>query len=322
MPVHTRPANPERDAEGIVAAYNAHVPYQQRLTVEQYLENETHFPPEGQRNVIIAVTADGNDDTIIGYIDTWHWPWRDEGVFGIEVMVAPNWQGQRIGARLYGEQLDFLRAHGATQLWVNVRDDDPTSLHFAEQRGYRIDRHIFDSTLDLATFDERPFVGAIAAAEARGIGFVTLADQGESEDAQRRLYAINRAASLDVPGADQSFMPFEHWWEMVGTASWYRADGQIAAVDTATGEWVGMAAIGVFPDRDSAHHMITGVDRRYRGRGLALALKLLSLRCARRYGVAHATTNNDSQNAPILAINRKLGYQSDPGFYRMVVGMG
>ncbi|HEY7850574.1 MAG TPA: hypothetical protein VIC27_10950, partial [Ktedonobacterales bacterium] len=28
-------------------------------------------------------------------------------------------------------------------------------------------------------------------------------------------------------------------------------------------------------------------------------------------------TNNDSQNAPMLAVNRKLGYQPQPGFYRM-----
>jgi GNAT superfamily N-acetyltransferase len=321
MPVSTRPADLQRDVEAIVAAYNAHVLLQDRLTVAQYLENDTHFPADGQRNVIVAVSADGDNHAIIGYADVWRWPWSDEGHFGIEMMVAPTWEGQGVGVLLYDEQLAFLRACGATNVRVNVRDDDPSALRFAERRGYQIDRHIFDSSLDLATFDERPFVGAIAAAEARGIRFVTLADLGGAEDAQRRLYAVNRAASLDVPGAEQQFMPFEQWREMVYTASWYRADGHIAAVDSATGEWVGLAAVGVFPDRDSAHHMITGVDRKYRGQGLALALKLLSLRCARRYGVARVTTNNDSQNAPILAINRKLGYQPDPGFYRMVVAL-
>ncbi len=321
MPVHTRSADPERDAAAIVAAYNAHVPSQQRLTVEQFLENETHFPPDGQRNVIVALAADGDDDEIIGYSDTWRWPWNAEGYFGVEVMIMPGWLGQGVGARLYDEQRGFWRAIGATQLRANVRDDNPVSLRFAERRGFQIDRHIFDSSLDLATFDERPFVGAIAAAEARGIRFVTLADLGDTEDAQRQLYAVNRAASLDVPGAEQTFMPFEQWREQVCMASWYRPDGQIAAIDTATGEMVGMAAVGIFPDRDLAHHMITGVNRAYRGQGLALALKLLSLRCAKRYGVARATTNNDSQNAPILAINRKLGYRPDPGFYRMVADL-
>jgi hypothetical protein len=29
-------------------------------------------------------------------------------------------------------------------------------------------------------------------------------------------------------------------------------------------------------------------------------------------------TDNDSQNAPMLAINRKLGYQPEPGICRLI----
>ena len=55
----------------------------------------------------------------------------------------------------------------------------------------------------------------------------------------------------------------------------------------------------------------------WRGRGIALALKLLAIRAARRYGARYLRTNNDSENAPMLAVNRKLGYQPAPGYYRM-----
>ena len=64
--------------------------------------------------------------------------------------------------------------------------------------------------------------------------------------------------------------------------------------------------------------MHTGVDRAYRGRGLALATKLVALRRAREWGAAYARTNNDSQNAPILAVNRKLGYTPHPGYYKLL----
>jgi GNAT superfamily N-acetyltransferase len=64
--------------------------------------------------------------------------------------------------------------------------------------------------------------------------------------------------------------------------------------------------------------MITGVDRPYRGRGLALALKLRTIRLARRYGAAYIRTHNDSENAPMLALNRKLGYQPEPGLQLFV----
>jgi hypothetical protein len=50
---------------------------------------------------------------------------------------------------------------------------------------------------------------------------------------------------------------------------------------------------------------------------VALGLKLLAIRAARRHGARYLRTNNDSENAPMLAVNRKLGYQPAPGYYRM-----
>lgn len=64
--------------------------------------------------------------------------------------------------------------------------------------------------------------------------------------------------------------------------------------------------------------MFTGVDPAWHGKGIALALKVLAIDCARRYGADYISTNNDSENAPMLAINRTLGYQPQPGFYRML----
>jgi hypothetical protein len=66
------------------------------------------------------------------------------------------------------------------------------------------------------------------------------------------------------------------------------------------------------------HHSFTGVLRAYRGRRLALALKLLSISAAQRYDVDYLYTNNDSSNAPMLAINRRLGYQESPGIHMLI----
>jgi hypothetical protein len=51
---------------------------------------------------------------------------------------------------------------------------------------------------------------------------------------------------------------------------------------------------------------------------LAQALKSLSIRFAKEFGADYIITHNDSQNAPMLAVNRKLGYQPLPGVYRLV----
>ncbi|MDE3229647.1 MAG: GNAT family N-acetyltransferase, partial [Chloroflexota bacterium] len=223
-------------------------------------------------------------------------------------------RGQGVGAALWRAALAWLRTEGATGVEVDVRDNDPAALRFAEARGFGRERHRFESTLDLASFDETPFAGAIARAEAAGYRFFSLADVGDTEEAQRRDYEVNRRAALDTPGAWQTFMPFADWRRNVCEASWYRLDGQIIA---ARGdEWVGLAAIGYFAVTNSMYNMITGVDREHRGRSVAQALKLLSIRCARRYGAAYIRTHNDSENAPMLAINRKLGYQPQPGLYQ------
>ncbi|SRR5579875_1056600 len=313
-----RPAIIQDDADGIVAVYNASWP--ESASADRMRESAARRPVGDLYQCLVACDTKDTTDAIIACSEARHAPWMRAGTFSVDLAVAPDWQRQGIGARLYDEQLRWMCAHGATRLEAEAPDHLPAALRFAERRGFAINRHIFDSVLDLMTFDEAPFVGAIARAEADGIRFASLAGFGDSEDAQRKLYAINRAYSLDTPGSDnETFAPFEEWRKFVCGASWYRADGQIVAIDSAqNNDWVGMAAVGIFAEKATAHHMMTGVDRAYRGRGLAQALKLLALRCARRYGAIRVTTNNDSLNAPILAINRKLGYQPQPGHYTLV----
>ena len=54
---------------------------------------------------------------------------------------------------------------------------------------------------------------------------------------------------------------------------------------------------------------MTGTLRAYRGRGLARLAKLAGIRWCAENGVHTLLTANDSQNAPMLAINERLGYR-------------
>lgn len=57
----------------------------------------------------------------------------------------------------------------------------------------------------------------------------------------------------------------------------------------------------------------TGVLREYRGRSIALAVKLLTVQGAVERGVPRMRTNNDFENPAMLAVNEKLGYRMVPG---------
>ena len=67
-----------------------------------------------------------------------------------------------------------------------------------------------------------------------------------------------------------------------------------------------------------AENAYTAVDRQYRGRGIARALKLQGVEWARRNGVRRLITWNDAGNAPMLAVNMAMGYRPLPGTIELV----
>ncbi|MBI5302029.1 MAG: GNAT family N-acetyltransferase [Chloroflexi bacterium] len=309
MPIQLYPLDLDTDAPRYVELVNTILP--DPVTIERVREWARNFPREGIRQQHVARDENG---IIVGCNEASRRPNMAPGTFFIEVIVAPDYGRRGIGAQLYDDAIAFARAHGATRFICEVREHCPDWLRFAQTRGFQINRHIFESTLDLATFDEMRFAGVIESVQARGVRFITLADAGNTEANQRKLYELNQCNAVDIPGWEGEFPSFEDFSRYVFQASWFRAEGQILAVESDT--WVGLGAVGYFEKTNSAYNMHTGVAREYRGRQIALALKLLVIRRAREWGAIYIRTNNDSQNAPILAINQRLGYKAEPGYFK------
>ncbi len=61
--------------------------------------------------------------------------------------------------------------------------------------------------------------------------------------------------------------------------------------------------------RESLHVGYTGTLREFRGHGLATELKKRAIGYARALSYRYLTTDNDSLNAPILRVNRALGFR-------------
>jgi len=285
--------------------------YLEPSATEQWLSEQEEEIAEGNLlRQMVALDAEGK---LAGYsyvrrkYSTW-----DPGRLHLWAIVAPAVRRQGIGSILYEDLLRFAHEHDAYRLDTEVRDDDSASRAFAERRGFRLDRHMFSSRLDVQAFEEADFAGAIEAAEATGIRFFSMSDLGNTPEAQRTLYELNKYVDSEVPG-ERVFPSFEEFSESVFRSPWYVPEGQIIAAYA--DRWVGMSAVGYFPETDAMYVMITGVDSEYRGRKIGLALKLLTHRCARRIGVKHLYTGNDTHNAPMLAINEKLGYERLRGTY-------
>jgi GNAT superfamily N-acetyltransferase len=280
------------------------------ITLAEFQHWDDIVSPE---RIYRRTVAEDSGGAVAGYAVVNHHAWQPAGHFYLWVTTSSAGRGQGIGAALYGDARAFIRGQAAVTLTSEIRDDDEGALGFAAHRGWAIDRHHFESVLDLTTFDERRFLAEAAALAGQGLRIFSLADAGNTQEARRGLYAVNRACALDVPGSDGTFMSFEEFERWVCQADWFRPAGQLIA---ALGdEWVGLAPVQLLPEDRGAYNLMTGVLAPYRGRKIGLALKLAAIRYARDCGARYLRTNNDSLNVPMLAINHKVGYQPEPGKY-------
>lgn len=259
---------------------------------------------------LVAETPDGQ---VAGFAECMRFPTDKPGDYPVLALVDPKYRRQGLGAQLLALIEEHARAQGAITLSSTVKDDEPASIAWAERHGYAQYRHTFQSTLDLGAFDPAPFAEVIPGVLATGIRFTTLAER--SDDAFVRAVAdLMTKTHLDIPGnesSEQSYAAWESWYIKHKDA---RLDGIIVAID---GDRVaGVTALRQEGAEGNWYTNYTGVHRDYRGRQIALALKLRSIALAQAEGAETMRTNNDSQNGPMLAVNRRLGYRPEPGYLR------
>jgi DNA-binding transcriptional MerR regulator/GNAT superfamily N-acetyltransferase len=300
----------ETDMPDIVRISN---PYEDApVTVEQRRKAFQYAPDGRVQRRLVPVNE---KDTVIGYAGYVHEAHSPEGYFTTWVIVDSDYRRQGIGAALWDCLWKDLQEKGATRLDSDVQDSDAQSLVFAQKRGFTIDQHISSYELDLSTFDEAPYLPDITALEASGIRFCSLADFPDTSETRHKLYDLNSSDMLENANTSNPWT-YSIFEEFVLHAPWFRRSGQLLAVDGE--QWIGMAAVGLYPETHSAYNEYTGVLRPYRRRKIATSLKVLAALYARKNGAQKLLTDSNLRNAPILAINRKLGYRPQPGKYTLV----
>jgi RimJ/RimL family protein N-acetyltransferase len=187
-------------------------------------------------------------------------------------------------------------------------------LEALEQVGYERDRKEKVWELDLQANGVRLLSEAHEAsekAERDGYRLTTVA-AWQSPDKLRALHALDGLTRKDIPTTFpilpetlENFVarsmapdrPHDRWW--------------IALKD---GKPVAMSYLRFPPVRGAIWTGYTCSSPDHRGRGIARAVKLQSLAQAIELGLPYVYTDNDSENAPMLHINERLGYGPRPGF--------
>lgn len=307
MDVTIRPAT-EADFPRIIAILNSQIP--EPTTLEEYLREEQLRKPDQPYHRVVAEAPGGE---VWGFGVAVHGSWHKPGHFFVRARVEKPYQGRGAGAALFREVERFAVEAGAEVLETNVKDNDQVSLDFLLRRGFTNDEHMFESTLDLKNWDPTPFEPALSRAEAAGIRFVTLSEAAQGEEMYRRFYDLYVRLMRDVPVfGDNPFPPYDEWLKHLTQDPRWTPD--LALIGLHEGKWVVMTDLG--PTQSGGlYQRLTAVDREYRGMGLSLAIKVLSLKRAKALGYPHTRTNNHSANAPMLATNKRLGFQPEPGFF-------
>jgi GNAT superfamily N-acetyltransferase len=210
---------------------------------------------------------------------------------GVNVRASHRRRG--LGGALYEPVLAHVETLGATSLLASFPEND-AGVAFATARGFREERAEAESVLDPRTVEERP---------APDVDLRRVADIDP-----HLAYEADIAATRDMPSTEPiDEIPYEEWVGHVLDYPFFTAEGSyVAMVD-------GLAAAVslLIADEESGRggNMFTGTQRAYRGRGLGLAVKLASIAWAKEHGITQIATRNDETNAPMLAINQRLGYR-------------
>ncbi|HWI62596.1 MAG TPA: GNAT family N-acetyltransferase [Symbiobacteriaceae bacterium] len=254
---------------------------------------------------------------IVGYGFVERSNWEPEGRWSVYACSHPDVRCQGVGQALLTAVERIALEAGATELMAWCRGTDDNSLAWAERRGYVMNRQRTESVLDLTTFDPSRFAGHVDRVRESGITLALYEGTQVPEPLVRGIYELDRATSRDVPAWDagDTFPTYEQYHK-----DWMEHPDPYCTALALDGEQVvGISSIYFSPTPGKSGMVgYTAVLREYRGRGIALAVKLLATEEAMRRGAPRLRTNNDPDNPPMLAINVKMGFQFIPGPRRLV----
>jgi len=252
-----------------------------------------------------------HDGAAIMYVSATHGELKERARFGsIRVRIHPDHWRETAYLDGVDRAESWLRSEGVETSFTRIREDIEPDIRVLTGLGYREIRRDRAWHLDLVRGRERLLATAERARaemHRQGVRLLTL-DQDADPDNLQKLYELDLETTEDVPKTVPWPVPTfdewsQHWFDHPGHRAdrfWIAREGEAI---------VGMSVIGYPPRIGNPWTSFTCTARKARGRGIARALKYETVAQAIALGAERVETSNDSENAPILHLNAKMGYE-------------
>ena len=315
LSIRSRPFDPS-DYHMMVEISNANYPDYPVSISEQQSRDES----VEKSNLLQKRTTflDSETSMIVGFgtiahvVDMFH-PQK----FGISIVVDPAYQQRGIGTTIYNTLSRQLADLNAIVVWTMTKEDLTRQTEFFLHRGFVGKNRSWESRLDLPTFDPSKFQHYLTRVAEDGVTFTTLAQERKDDAFLHQLHEFVQLINEDMP-REAPFTPlsYEAWRafsydnpRLIPEGYWIaKKDSQIVGLSDLHRNEKDPAGLS----QDD-----TGVRREYRGRGIATALKVRLIEWAKQKGYSSIKTWNDSKNAPMLAVNTRLGFKRQVGWVFM-----
>jgi RimJ/RimL family protein N-acetyltransferase len=253
---------------------------------------------------------------IVAIGEVGHIPWMfNPRRFQGRILVDPNHQNRGVGQFIYENLMRHLEDLQALEIWAFAKEDMSLSLAFLAKRGFEERFRTWESRLNPAIVDVSQFSHYSEEASKAGIEITSLARELELDpDCHKKLYELNQMLMADVP-MPEPYTPisYEQWLSFDMKDPGLLPEAYAIAKDK--DRYVGLSTIRrLDKEPRGLFQALTGVRREYRGKGIAFAMKLKVIQYAQKNGFDRIKTENATTNAPMLAVNTKLGFKRQVGW--------
>jgi GNAT superfamily N-acetyltransferase len=230
------------------------------------------------------------------------------------VSVSEQARGTGIGtalADLLEDGVAYLP--GAKTITCTLRDDLSEGRAFAETRGFRVTDHSVGRLYELPGHGEELAEGA---ARTASMARVSVRAASMEDEARTIMDCVSRSMEgMPIPFQAGQGLNLDHARRLIPP------EAVIMLAESLDGSEPVICGLTVMTPQvatDSWYTLFTGVDARYRRRGIATAVKSVALLYAYRAGAGFVIAHNDDKNVPILRLNDSLGMRPAPGYWSMV----